>query len=99
MGILERGTLPEKRAGRNTLTVCDPQVKSALTGINFTDFNIGETARWGNSLAAAVRRFKAGREVIQGDRRISKREAESIWRQQVVRKPNALAVRWNGGAK
>ncbi|GAA5049712.1 hypothetical protein GCM10023208_08110 [Erythrobacter westpacificensis] len=97
MGALARGTLPEKRRGRNTLSVRDPQIERILGGLAIEAQDIASVRLFGNQLLASVRRFNAGREVIQGNRRISKREAESIWRQQVVRKPNALAARWNGG--
>ena len=88
---------PKKRKGR-TLSVCDPAVKSAFQAIEIDPSYIGETTRWGNSLAASVRRFNAGREVLQGNRRINKREAESMWRNLVCRdrKPNALGAYSDG---
>lgn len=80
---LKRGTLPEKREGRARLTVRDPQVTEAVEALQITGFNVEETTRWGNSLNAAVRRWKAGR--IEHDRgRISKSDAARLFARQLA---------------
>lgn len=70
---------PERRKGR-TLSVSDPLVTAAVAAIAIEGFNIGDTTRWGNRLACDARRWAQGAR-FNCDRRITKREAESVWRQ------------------
>ena len=64
----------ERREGRTRLSVSDPLVKSAVGAINFSGFNIAETERFGNVMAAAARRYMLGK--IEGNpRRLTKRDA------------------------
>lgn len=80
MNLLGKGNAtPEKRSGC-TLSVCSPVVKSAVAAMPFTGFDIEETLRWGNRVHSAVRRFQAGRDIVNSERRISRRDADSIWR-------------------
>ena len=62
MGYLERvAPAPERRGGRDRLTVRDPLIENALQAANFDIANISETRRFGNRMAAEVRRFLVGR--------------------------------------
>ena len=74
---------PDMREARTRLSVNEPLVKSAVAAINFSDFNIGETTRWGNRLQADARKWmqRGG----FGERgRISKRDAGRILAQQLA---------------
>lgn len=68
---------PEVREGRARLSVNDPLVKSAVEAINFNGFDIAETRRWGNSLAAAARLHQVGK-IGNDKRRLSKTDAARL---------------------
>lgn len=68
----------ERREGRTRLSVNDPLVKSAVQAINFSGFNIAETERFGNVMAAAARRYMLGK-IESEPRRIGQREANRLW--------------------
>lgn len=74
MAYQEGGPPHKRQEGRVRLGVSDPLVNAAVAAITFEGFNLGETRRFGNRLAAEARRFRSGR--IGGERgRISKRDA------------------------
>lgn len=68
---------PEMRQGRARLSVRDPDIEKALAGLNFDVFNIAETRRWGNSLAAAARLHQVGK-IGNDKRRLSKADAARL---------------------
>lgn len=88
----------EREKGR-TLTVSDPLVNTAVQAIAFEDFDIASTTRWGNKLAADARLWRMANP--PSDRgRISKRDAEHIWRSMFpARTLNSLGRYRRGGGK
>lgn len=78
MGALDGDLTPERRKGR-TLSVSDPFIISAVPAISITGFDVAETTRFGNRLACDARRWMAKGGLAQ-DRRLSRCEAEHIWR-------------------
>lgn len=73
--VRQEGGPPLKRQeGRERLSVSDPLVNAAVAAITFEDFNVGETRRFGNRMAADARRFQAGRTTHERGR-IGKRDA------------------------
>lgn len=69
---------PERQKGR-TLSVSDPLVTAAVAAIAIEGFNVGDTTRWGNRLACAARSCMTHGKLGE-DRRLTRREAESVWR-------------------
>ena len=63
----------------------DPLVTAAVAAIAIDDFNIGETMRWGNLLAAEARRWLSRGGYTPHQRRLTKRDAENIWQRTCLR--------------
>lgn len=81
MRRLEREHNPEKRRGRELLTVRNPRVDMALDGLAIDEQHIAETRRFGNAVVASVNRWNAGREVNSlADRRLDKVSAARLLR-------------------
>lgn len=74
---------PQRRKGR-TLSVPDPLVTAAVAAITISDFNLGETTRWGNRLMADARRWAAGR-IVAPERRLTKVEPSRVLSFELVR--------------
>lgn len=72
----------ERRKGR-TLSVSDPLVSRVLAGITIEGCDIAQVERWGKSLNADAKRWVARGGFGQRGR-ISKLDAELIWRRELA---------------
>ena len=61
-----------------TLTLPNRPLVSWLTERGIDGANISETTRWNNRLEAELQRWLAGRVLVNGNRRLTKREADLL---------------------
>lgn len=81
---------PETRQGRETLTVSRPYIEAALASLTVDGFDMHETRRFGNRLAAEAERWmKRGGFGERG--RISKADAHRMLAQACHGEQNRLA--------
>lgn len=81
MGYLEGDLTPERRRGHAVLSVRDPLVSSVLADLTTKADALPQIERWGKSLHAEARRWMA-RGGLSQERRLTKRDADMIWRRQ-----------------
>lgn len=99
MGDLGRDAPPERREGRNRLSVDDPRTKKCLAALDLSGLNVTELSRFSNRLHRdADAWMRRGGFAERG--RITRRDADLIWRSEFgSSRQNSLAGYRQGGAR